>query len=299
MRKYGGIYAVLYALFEANGALDRAAMKAQVQLMLETGVDGITVLGLATEVQKLSPEEQRNIIEWAAEDVSGQRPLSVTISGNSVAAQRSLVNFALQHQASWLILQPPSVGTYSGDVYLDFFADVARGFDIPFAIQNAPQYLGRALSTDDIAQLVSRSPNFSLIKAETSAVDLAGLIARCGNELTVLNGRAGLEMTDCLRAGAHGFILAPDAIDHCKAVFDLWSRGDFIQAEEKFREVLPAIVFAMQSLEHLICYGKRIFGKRAGFKIHDRAPAQSPTEFGLRATCNWADYLGQFRKPLK
>ena len=299
MRQYGGIHAVLYALFDANGALDRSAMRAQVQLMLETGVDGVTVLGLATEVQKLSPEEQRNIIEWAAEDVSGQRPLSVTISGNSAAIQRDLANFALQHDASWLILQPPNAGSYSGDVYLDFFLDVADGFEVPFAIQNAPQFLGRALSADDIARLTSRNPNFSLIKAETSAVDLAGLVARCGPELTVLNGRAGLEMTDCLRAGAHGFILAPDAIDYCKAVFDLWSRDEFVQSEEKFREVLPAIVFAMQSLEHLICYGKRIFGKRAGFKIHDRTTALLPTEFGLRAAYDWADYLGDFRKPLK
>ena len=44
----------------------------------------------------------------------------------------------------------------------------------------------------------------------------------------------------------------------------------------------------MQSLEHLICYGKRIFGARAGITIHDRAPALRPTEFGLSLVGHWA-----------
>jgi 2-keto-3-deoxy-L-arabinonate dehydratase len=45
----------------------------------------------------------------------------------------------------------------------------------------------------------------------------------------------------------------------------------------------------MQSLEHLICYGKRIFGRRAGIPIHDRAPALRPTAFGLSLAERWAE----------
>jgi 2-keto-3-deoxy-L-arabinonate dehydratase len=44
----------------------------------------------------------------------------------------------------------------------------------------------------------------------------------------------------------------------------------------------------MQSLEHLICYGKRIFARRAGLTVHDRAPALRPTPFGLTLVDHWA-----------
>ncbi len=290
----GGIHAVLYALFDASGALDRGAMGRQVELMHECNVDGVTVLGLATEVQKLSPDEQRNIIAWAAKDVAGQRQFSVTISGNSVDMQRDLVAFALDNGAEWLILQPPAAGAFCVDTYLEFFLSVADGFDVPFAIQNAPQYLGRTFSAADVERLTSANRNFSLIKSETSAVELASLIDACGDRLAVFNGRDGLEMTDCLRAGARGFVLAPDVIDYSKLIFDQWETGDHQMAEATYKTVLPAIVFMMQSIEHMICYGKRVFGARAGIEIFDRAPAMLPSNFGSQLVEKLAEQLGRW-----
>lgn len=294
MADYGGIHCVLYALFDGSGNLDRGAMRAQVERVLAAGVDGITVLGLATEVQKLSELEQRQIIEWAATDVANKVPLSVTISGNSIATQRSITQFSLDHGADWLILQPPLAGTYGTATYLDFFAAVADGFDSTFSIQNAPQYLGRGLSAEDVAHLIARNPGFTVIKSETSAVDLAELVGRVGSKMTVLNGRGGLEMTDCLRAGAQGFILAPDVIDHSKQIFNLWQSGETEAAENAYKQLLPSITFMMQSIEHLICYGKRVFGRRVGIPIYDRAPATIPTAFGLKCMDRMAEELGIF-----
>ena len=112
--QFTGIHAVLYALFGEDGALDREAMRRQVELMIGCGVAGITVLGLATEVAKLTEGERRDAIAWAAEDVAGRVPLSVTVFGNSVPEQTALVRAAEAAGADWLILQPPMVGTYGG-----------------------------------------------------------------------------------------------------------------------------------------------------------------------------------------
>tara|TARA_B110000211_G_scaffold96703_1_gene112761 strand:- start:1639 stop:2544 length:906 start_codon:yes stop_codon:yes gene_type:complete len=294
MKSFSGIHAVLYALFDENGKLDQSAMRSQVQLMLCEGVNGITVLGLATEVSKLTPSEQRDVIKWTAEEISNRVPLSVTVTGNDVDTQRELSSFSIDHGADWLILQPPTVGSFSGDVYLDFFKDVAKGFTAPFAIQNAPQYLGRSLSSTDIEKLTDECPHFSLIKAEVSAIELADLIKTIGKKLIILNGRGALELTDCLRAGVDGLVLAPDVIDFSKRVFDLWQKGECQLAEEQYQRVLPVIVFIMQSIEHLICYGKRIYGLRSGTPIYDRSPALTPTEFGLESVRYWSKYLGSF-----
>jgi 4-hydroxy-tetrahydrodipicolinate synthase len=50
----------------------------------------------------------------------------------------------------------------------------------------------------------------------------------------------------------------------------------------------------MQSIETLICYGKRIFALRAGFNVEDRAPALRPTPFGLARAAEHASALGPF-----
>lgn len=287
IKAFSGVHCVLFALFDANEQLDRAAMKAQVDYVRSFGPDGITILGLATEVGKLSFAERCLLIDWAAED-SGALPLSVTIVGNSVAEQVALVRHAERAGAAWLILQPPLVGNYPAFEYIDFFARVGSETRLPFAIQNAPQYLGRSLSDDDIAALRDRCANFALIKSETSAIDLSGLVKRVGGSLTILNGRGGLEMTDCLKAGCHGFIVAPDVLPGVVSCYRAWASGQYALAETEYMKFLPAASFAMQSLEHLVCYGKRIFGKRSGIAISDRSPALRPTDLGLELVSAWA-----------
>ena len=289
--RFKGIHAVLYALFDTEERLDRAAMAAQMAWIREAGSDGVVVLGLATEVGKLTEAEKRQIIDWAAED-RGDLPLGVTITGNSVAEQRALADHAVGAGADWLILQPPLAGTYGAGEYLDFFARVGADQPIPFAVQNAPQYLGRSLSADDLASLAARCPGFTHVKAEIGASELANLVALAGDRLTVLNGRGGLEMTDCLRAGCDGFIVAPDVLPGVLDCMGRWRSGDEAGAEAAYAAFLPAATFGMQSLEHLACYGKRIFGMRAGITIHDRAPALRPTEAGLAFARGWAARQG-------
>ncbi len=287
MTRFTGVHCVLFALFDPDEHLDRKAMRAQVDHVRTAGADGITVLGLATEVGKLTFAERCQVIDWAAED-AGDLPLSVTIAGNSVAEQVALLRHAEAAGAAWLILQPPLAGTYPASEYIEFFARVGRETRLPFAIQNAPQYLGRSLSDEDIAVLRGRCANFSLIKSETSAIDLAGLVKRVGDAVTILNGRGGLEMTDCLKAGCKGFIVAPDVLPGVVACHRAWVSGQIDLAQQEYARFLPAASFAMQSLEHLICYGKRIFGTRSGIAIHDRSPALRPTEFGLATARAWA-----------
>lgn len=294
---FGGIHAVLYALFKADETLDLAAMAAQVEYCIDTGCRGITVLGLATEVQKLAQDERRALIAGVGAANAGRLPFSVTIAGNSVAEQIGLALFARDHGADWLILQPPMVGNYGADVYLDFFERVAGAVDLPVAVQNAPQYLGRSLSGDDIARLRARCANLVAVKSEDAVLGVRRLIELGAGGPHVLGGRGGLEMTDLLRAGCRGFVLAPDIAPVSVRILDLWQKGRIDEAEALYARALPAITFVMQSLEHLITYGKRIFADQAGLAVHDRAPALGPTPLGLECTAHWAAVLAGLAAP--
>lgn len=282
-----GVHCVLFALFDALGNLDRKAMAAQISYINQTDANGIVVLGLATEVGKLTFDERCDTIHWARADAPNVS-LGVTITGNSVTEQQALIMVAERAGADWLILQPPLAGSYAAAEYVNFFAEVGQSTGLPFAIQNAPQYLGRSLSGDDIAALKALCPSFTMIKSETGPMDLAALVTRQGDILTVLNGRGGLEMTDCLRAGCKGFIVAPDVLPGVLRCWAAWQSGDEAGAEAAYAAFLPAAIFGMQSLETLACYGKRVFGLRAGIAIHDRAPAMRPDAFGLQMAARWA-----------
>ncbi len=292
MTDFHGIHAILYALFDAQERLDRDAMRRQVEICLAAGVQGMAALGLATEVNKLSEAERRCIMDWVAEDTAGRVPLALTICGASVAEQTAQVRHAESVGADWVILQPPMVGSYGAAEYIRFFGRVAETTSLPVAIQNAPAFMGRGLSSADIADLVRQHPNIQLVKGEGPVAEIAGLIAATEGRLPVFNGRAGMELVDNFRIGCKGLILAPDCIDHAVRAYNAWRSGDEPGAEDAYRKMLPAVVFTMQGLETLICYGKRLFGLRSGLEIHDRAPALRSNDAGLAMTRRFAADLG-------
>lgn len=291
---FPGIHAIAFALFDAGERLDRAAMKRQTDICLASGVDGMAALGLATEVSKLRESERRDIMDWMAEDVGRRKPLAFTIYGNSVAEQVALIRHAESVKADWVILQPPNVGSYAGIEYIRFFGRIADQTTLPVAIQNAPAYMGRGLTAGEIRDLVKQHPNVKLLKGEGSVIDIKAVIDATEGRLPVLNGRGGLELTDNYRAGCVGMILAPDTIDKQVAIWRAMREGREADAERLYEEALPSILFIMQSIESLICYGKRIFGARAGIAIHDRGPALRPTPLGLELVAQHAERLGAF-----
>lgn len=291
-----GIYPMLYAFFDRAGALDRSAIRRQVEACIANGAHGVAVLGLATEVAKLDEAERRTLVEWVAEDLDGRLPLAVTVFGDLPEKQVAFGRFAGSCGAQWLILQPPrSLGP--GDAApLRFFGAIMGQLDLPLAIQNAPEYLGVGLSAAGIAQLVRDHANFTVLKGEGPVLAIREVIERTAGALAVFNGRAGLELTDNLRAGCAGMIPGMDFVDRQSRVFDLMRTGDNAAAETLYREILPGIVFAMTSIEHLVCYGKRIAARRLGIAdVYDRAPALQPTAFGLACVNRIADALGPMR----
>lgn len=290
----GGIHTILYAFFGRDGGLDRAAMRRQAEACVAAGSHGVAVLGLATEVSKLSVAERRAVVEWAAEDVAGRVPLGVTVFGRTPDEQQDAVRHAEGAGADWVILQPPPRPGMAEDELMRFLGPVIDGARIPVGLQNAPEFMGLGLSPANLGVLARRHPNLRALKAEGPATLARRVVEETGGALPVLNGRGGLELPDNLRAGCAGMIPAPDVCDLLVRVYEAMRRGDEAEAEHVYAQALPAIVFAMQGIDHLICYGKRLAAARLSLgEVHDRAPGLLPTPFGLAAAARFAAALGR------
>ncbi|MDP6345306.1 MAG: dihydrodipicolinate synthase family protein, partial [Alphaproteobacteria bacterium] len=166
---FHGIYPMLYAFFSADGGLDRAAMRRQVAGALAQGVHGLAVGGLATETNKLSTDERRQLMEWVAEDVAGRVPISVTIAENNTAGQIAMAKAAAELGAQWVVLQPPPVRGASEAELIRFYGQVAEQSPLPVGIQNAPEYIGIGVSNAGFAELHRQHPNINILKAEGPA----------------------------------------------------------------------------------------------------------------------------------
>lgn len=295
---FHGIYPILYAFFDDNGRLDRSAMRRQVEACIRHGAHGVAILGLATETYKLQRAERRQVLEWAAENVAGRVPLAVTIAEPSVAGQIEFAAAAKDVGASWVILQPPPAPGLPEIEYVRFFGAVADKSALPVAIQNAAGLIAVSLSNAGLATLARNHPNVTLLKGEGPVIAIERLIAETGGAFRIFNGRAGLELTDNLRAGCAGMIPAPECFDVQVRIYDLMRVGTpeaEAEAERLYREILPLITLLMTSIENFLCYGKRVVARRLGLReVHVRQPAQSPTAFGLAAVERAARFLPNF-----
>ena len=288
-----GIYPMLYALFGAGGALDKGAFTAQVEACIAAGSHGLAIGGLATECNKLTVEERRALNAWTLDVTSGRVPVSVTVSDNTVGGQIETVRLAADAGASWAVLQPPPVKTASEEGLIRFFGAVADAAPIPVGIQNAPEYIGIGLSNAGLIALNRRHPNVSILKAEGPALYMGRLAEEANGTFQLLNGRNGIELIDSLRAGCAGMIPGVETCDIQSRIFEDYRGGRMDAAEAAFKDILPLLHYLMSTIDHLMCYGKRLAARRIGLDaVYDRGPAQEPHPFGMAVLDHWSKNLG-------
>ncbi|MFP6689497.1 MAG: dihydrodipicolinate synthase family protein [Alphaproteobacteria bacterium] len=279
--RFFGVYPMLLAYYRADGELDLPAIAAQADVLVRHGAHGCAVMGLGTEVNKLSSAERRQIIDGVAERLNGRLPFSVTVGENSVAGQIEFARAAQAVGADWLVLQPPSVAELPECDVLRFFGQVADAVDLPFGIQNAPQYLGIGLSNAGLRELRAQHENFRIVKIEDGPLALPPLLEETKGELDVFVGRAGLEAIEVLRAGAVGLIPGFESLDRMTEMFNCLADGRDEDAEAVNRGVEPTLVFMLKSINHFVTYSREVAGRCLGHEAIHRRLGVAVTPLGI------------------
>jgi 4-hydroxy-tetrahydrodipicolinate synthase len=294
--RLSGVHPILYAFYRPDGRLDRAALDRQVDVCLAAGCDGIALLGLVTEVFRLSTEERLDLVGWAASRIAGRVPLMATVAETTVHGQLDFIAEAQRRGAAWVVLQPPPVKGVSEREILRFLGAVADRSPLPVGVQNNPLNMEVSVSSDALLALHRNHPNIRFMKAEGPAVSVGAFAREAAKTCDVFAGHGGIEWPTNLRSGCQGLIPAPELVDAQVAVWRLWSAGETERAEALHRAILPIVVFMSRSLPLLIAYGKRLMALRMGLaEVHPRLPEVAVTPFGMEELERFAALLG----PLK
>jgi len=292
-----GIIPMTYCFFNKNNSLDINAMQDQISLIKKLGSNGIACLGLASEVNKLNYIEKKKIIELIAEICNDNLPIVITISGKNIKEYKKLIEVAQFYDASWIVFQPLLKKNTTDNSCYNFFNKIINDVDSRtlVGIQNAKEYIGVGLNAKQVLKLYKKFQNFRAIKAEDSATIIEKEIRKYPKNLKVYNGRGGQEIVDNFLAGCSGIIPSLEGTDTFLKIYKLLQQEKIHEARKLYKKILPSIVFSMQSIDSLICYGKRICAYRMGMKkVYDRAPGLIPTDFGIRLAEYHARTLGKF-----
>ena len=162
-----GVYLITVTPFTDSGALDLASTDRMVDFCLESGVTGLTVLGIMGEATKLTAEESRVFVKQVLARVGGRVPVVVGVSAPGFAPMRELTETVMAMGASGVMVAPPS-SVRTDDQIVAYFDMVNEtlGKNVPWVLQDHPVSTGVQMSTAVILRILKSSPTCVMLKHE-------------------------------------------------------------------------------------------------------------------------------------
>ncbi len=160
-----GVLPILVTPFDDEGRLDEESLRNLVEFFIARGCHGLTVLGIAGEVHKLSDAERQRLVEVVVDQARGRVPVVVGTghSGFEVAAELSRAAEAAGADA--LLVMPPYVIRPDPDGIYEYYKTIAEAVNIPIVVQDEPTTTGVNLPAALIARL-GEIPGVAYAKVE-------------------------------------------------------------------------------------------------------------------------------------
>jgi 2-keto-3-deoxy-L-arabinonate dehydratase len=243
-----------------------------VRAMIAAGVDGLVILGLASEAWAVTEAERDQVVATAMAAIAGRIPLVVGIDGATAVAVDRGQRAAAAGAAGLMVLPPARATTTSALVA--HFTTLADAAGIPILVQDSPQVTGVTLTIDAIGALAAH-PLIRSLKVEipgagakTSAAHAAGV--------EIVAGWGGLLYLESVARGASGCMPGCDLGPAILAIDRKLRGGDHAGADALYRSIVPFLSYEAQSLDLLLLGAKHHLRRRGVFSGEAlRAPART------------------------
>jgi 4-hydroxy-tetrahydrodipicolinate synthase len=202
-----GVYSVLPTPFDSGDEVDHESLRRVVDLYLAAGVDGVTALGVTSEVARLSDRERDAVLDTILSHVAGRVPVvaGTTAEGTTLCLERS--RQARSAGAAAVMVSPPRMPKINSDAVAKHFTALAQAVDLPIVVQDYPPISGYAMEPDLLVRVAREIPQARTIKLEDAPTPYktARILERAqGLELRIFGGLGGMYLLEELAAGATG-----------------------------------------------------------------------------------------------
>lgn len=292
MQPLQGVYSILSTPFRDDGALDEASLERLTGAIIDSGVDGITVLGVAGEAHKLLPAERQRVTEIVMTVNAGRVPIIIGTSMDGTDATIAACREAAAMGAAGFMIAPPTF-VQPGPALTRHFQRVAEATSLPIILQDYPPVNGVTMSPRAMADLVTVVDAITTIKLEDVPTPqrIAQTLALLeGRNVSIVGGIGGMYLLDELRSGSSGTMTGFSYPEVLVKVWQAWRSGDTATAADVFYRYLPLLVFEGQP-KLGVAIRKEILRRRG---LIDSAAVRQPgpildasTVAGLDETMRW------------
>ena len=248
-----GVFVIAATPFTDGGAIDFDSIDTLADFYLSFGIDGLTILGIMGEAQKLSQDESLAVMHRFLKRVDGRVPVIVGASAPAFDPMVALSRAAMDAGAAGVMIAPPPTVKHD-EQFFAFYAGACKalGPETPVCLQDYPAVTGAYMSVPVFSQIVRELPQVVMLKAEdqpglTKISRIRALEAKGQRRVSILVGNNGLFYPLELARGADGPMTGVAYPEMLTEVYHAMQRGERDLADDLFEIYLPLVRYETQA----------------------------------------------------
>ena len=289
-----GVCTITLTPFTEEGDVDLGGIDSLARLYLDSGVHGLTILGIMGEAHKLSDAERSIVMQRYLEAAGDHVPVVV---GCSAAATKVTIEWAREAEeigAAAVMVAPPN-NVRNLDLVFEHYRRVAEAVSLPVVVQDEPVNTGVVMPAAFIARVVNEIEGCRYVKLEEAptTIKITSLLEKTEDRVGIFGGLGGMYFYEELSRGAVGIMTGFAYQEILVRTYELFSKGKKREAREHFFRYLPLIRFEAQLGVGGVSIRKEVFKLRGAISSsHVRFPAPALDEETLRELEELVGLLG-------
>jgi 4-hydroxy-tetrahydrodipicolinate synthase len=292
-----GVCTITLTPFTEDGDVDLESIDSLAGLYLDSGVYGLTILGIMGEAHKLSDAERSMVVGRYIEAARGRVPVVV---GCSAVATKVTVERAREAEtagAAAIMVAPPN-NVRNLDLVFEHYRRVAEAVSVPVVVQDEPVNTGVIMPAPFIARVINEIEGCRYVKLEEAptTIKITNLIEKIEDpdkRAGIFGGLGGMYFYEELARGAVGIMTGFAYQEILVRTYELFSEGREREAREYFFRYLPLVRFEAQLGVGGVGIRKEVFKMRGAISSsHVRFPAPALDEETLRELEELVGLLG-------
>lgn len=249
MASFTGVIPILATPFQDDESLDLASLQRLIEFVASMGVNGVTLLGVLGESNRLTDSERTTLLKTALKAANGL-PVIAGCSHTGTAATISLASEAADLGAAAVMIAPSRQPIPNDAVVSEYYERIAAKMPLPIVLQDHPGSTEVHMRTPLILNIAKQIPSIACIKAEAvpSPQKIAALRAGLKEirPIPVLTGLGGLYGFFDLERGSEGFNTGFAFPEILLSIMECVRAGEMDAAYGIYRLYLPLMVFEQQ-----------------------------------------------------
>lgn len=237
-----GVFPAVTTQLRKDQSIDLEATADHIDVLIQSGVSGLIMLGSLGENQSLDPDEKLQVLDMAVSTSNGRVPVLSGVAETSTAAACRYATQCEQRKIDGLMLMPAMV--YKGDSRetLAHFRTVAKCTDLPIMIYNNPISYGNDITPEMFAELAPIENFVALKESSGNPRRITDLHNAVGNRFAIFTGVDDLVLESAI-LGIDGWVAGTGIAfpEENQYFWELTRAGEWKKARDIYRWFTPLL----------------------------------------------------------